>query len=167
MLARSVAVLAFALTPQLCLAQSDTTRLRALEGLKAVRVRVGVIPIATHGRDFAIDTSRLRQQIEGRLTSAGLVVSDTASAEFIVGVVIQAVPTDLFIDGFDMKLIDEVAVTRRVTSGPFRATLWERRSTDAQGQPSTNVAARLTTNILGFLNSFFLPEYRAANPPGR
>jgi hypothetical protein len=132
-----------------------------------VHLRFGVIPIATHGRDLGIDTSRLRLQIEGRLTSVGLVVSDTASAEFWVRVTVLAIPGDLFIDGLDMQLIDEVATTRRVTSGPFRAPVWGMHSTGTVGQTIASLPGRVTTYVMGTLSSIFLPRYRAANPPGR
>jgi hypothetical protein len=122
MLARTVAVLALTLLPHLLLAQTSS-RVRALQGLRAVRLEMVV------GGDAsavgAADSAGLRVKVEHELRRYGILVSDTASLSFNLVVNAGAVPsTSAYVYDVRAELSELVRPVARPEVGPLYGSVW-------------------------------------------
>jgi hypothetical protein len=159
---RTVAVLALALVPHLLLAQ-DSSHIRALRGLRAVKVDMVVGGDASAVGEA--DSAGLRVKVELELRRSGILVSDTAALSFSLVVNAGSVPsTSNYVYGVRAELREVVRSVARPEVGLLYGSVW---IYSVQGIcPRGDFAETAQYAAVRVLHQF-QNDYLAANPPGR
>ncbi len=162
MLARTVAVLALALVPHLLLAQ-DSSHVRALRGLRAVKV--GIVVGGDASAVGAADSAGLRVKVEHELARSGILVSDTAALTFYL-VVNAGAESRINAYVFDVRaeLSEVVRSVARPEVGPLYGSVWVYSVSGIC--PQWDIAETVQYAAVRVLHRF-QNDYLAANPPGR